>query len=160
LGVDAGDCDFRYAGLPEDDAAAAADPEDSDLEDRYLRRPDGACDTSFRDRAAALGGCPGRLDPYTQRVSERAREIGFERAVAQDEVASVLCASPGAPGLAARPGEDTKVMLGRLLERALGRRAEDTDVAELARAAESCVECTPADLARDFCAGIVGGVEY
>lgn len=117
-------------------------------------------DAFFAQHAAAMGGCPGAVDPATQQVFERVRVMGIEQAVAQDEAALELCASAGEE-LSERPGESREVMIARLLEGAFGRAAEQGEVAAIAEAAaRDCADCTSGQVAADLCTALVGSVEY
>jgi hypothetical protein len=156
IGADAGECDFRYPNLPETPSEIR-----SELEDRYPRNADGTIDPWFRDTAAAMGGCPGVYDAVNAREVRRAREAGVEQVVAADEAALTLCSEHAGAELGPKPGESNAAMVKRLFERALGRAAGEAEVEEvLAAAAEHCEGCDAAQLARDLCVGLIGGLEY
>lgn len=168
LGSFVGDCDFRYPDLASGnfiDFNTGAPLELYGLDDFYPRNPDGTYDTTFRDTAASMGGCPGRFDLGTFSVVGRSKNLGLISAVGQEIAVLDLCLDSPAEELIPVTGTDAspdaiRTTIAHVLERLLGG-ASEADVDEVvARASEGCPGCDAGQVGRELCTAIAGGVEY
>jgi hypothetical protein len=170
IGYNVGDCDFRYPQLP---SAMLIDPytgreiDLSELDDFWPRKSDGSVDTSFRDLALSMGGCPGSFDPFTFTITTRSSHLGLIAAVGQEEAALSLCIDSPATGLipgnvdrADASADARAAAVKHVLTRMFGG-ASDDDVAEAVAAANAgCAGCSAEQVARQLCSGVSAGVEY
>jgi hypothetical protein len=160
IGVDVGDCDFRYPSLGNTlfDPNTYSPIEFTDLGDFWPRKADGTIDHSFRDMATAMGGCPGQFDFFSFSVSTRSNYLGLIAAVGQEEAALSLCLDSAAPKLA-KDGPIAE-SVENVYVRFFGSASEEEIAETVERAAAGCVGCTAELVARELCSGVSAGVEY
>ncbi len=164
IGRDLGECDWRYPNLPD----AALPPETIDpLQDVYPRDGSGAMDTTFRDSARVLGGCPGAFDYGSFSVTGRTGHIGLITAVAQEEELVKLCFLGDVPALmppGLDPADHSAAAIEATVRHVMGRieiDPTDPQVAEAVSAViDNCTDCDVEATARGLCSGLLGGIAF
>jgi hypothetical protein len=164
IGRSLGDCDWRYANMPDYGLPPEAV---SPLADVYPRNPDGTFDLTFRNAARLLGGCPGAFDFGSFSVTGRTSHIGLITAVAQEEELTNVCFLSDVPALMP-PGlelTDTSVdAIDATAQHVLDRMQIDQTNPAVSEVVETvmteCPDCNVEDVARGLCSGLLGGIQF
>jgi hypothetical protein len=163
IGKDLGECDWRYPNLPE----FGLPPETiAPFNDIYPRNADSTFDTTFRDAARLLGGCPGAFDFGSFSILGRTNHIGLITAVSQEEELTKICFLGDVPALlpsGVDPGDTTVAAIETTAAHVLARMQVDPvnpTVAEAVEAAMECTDCDVEDVARGLCSGLLGGIQF